>query len=268
MEPEPGAAQPGQGEVLEALLRRALWLDLEVSQQGRILRLGAVLRERTLAQAGGLAGGRDEFYNLAAAARCLLGHNLVRHDLPFLRGASPGHPALRLPVIDTLVLSPIAFPENPYHRLVKDYKLVKESANDPVADARQAAALFADEFRSLAGLRQTEPGLFAVLHYLLATADTPDETLAQGMGLLFNSLGGTRPPRAQALELCRELFRRWGCASVRVDEALVQTTPQRLAVAYAVAWLRVAGANSVLPPWVRLEHPQTGQLIELLRENP
>ena len=61
-----------------------------------------------------------------------------------LRETAPDHPVLRLPVIDTLVLSPIAFPENPYHRLVKDYKLVKESVNDPVGDARQAASLFAE----------------------------------------------------------------------------------------------------------------------------
>ena len=54
---------------------------------------------------------------------------------------------------------------------MKDYKLVRESVNDPVADARQAAALFQDEFQALNGLRQTEPRLFEVLHFLLATPD-------------------------------------------------------------------------------------------------
>jgi ATP-dependent DNA helicase RecQ len=53
-----------------------------------------------------------------------------------------------------------------------------------------------------------------------------------------------------------------------VNEALLQTAPQRLAAAYTLAWLRVAGANSVLPPWVRLEHPLTGKLIGRLREAP
>ena len=42
----------------------------------------------------------------------------------------------------------------------------------------------------------------------------------------------------------------------------------RLALAYTLAWLRVAGSNSVLPPWVRLEHPLTGELIKRLREVP
>ncbi len=97
---------------------------------------------------------------MVETATCVVGHNLVRHDLRVLSETAAGHPLLRLPVIDTLVLSPIACPENPYHRLVKDYKLVREGVNDPVADARQADALFGDEFHSLDDLRQMQPGLF------------------------------------------------------------------------------------------------------------
>jgi len=166
------------------------------------------------------------------------------------------------------VLSPICFPENPYHRLVKDYKLVSESVNDPVADARQAAALFSDEFRSLDGLRQTEPGLFELLYFLLATSDGPNDWLAMGMKLFFQTLGGTKPAKQHALEICGDMFRRWGCASVPADEPLLQTATGRHALAYALAWLRVAGSNSVLPPWVRHEYPGTGDLIRRLREVP
>ena len=61
---------------------------------------------------------------------------------------------LLLPVIDTLFLSPICFPENPYHRLVKDYKLVSESLNDPVADSRLAGTLLTEELQSLQGMAQ------------------------------------------------------------------------------------------------------------------
>ena len=49
---------------------------------------------------------------------------------------------------------------------------------------------------------------------------------------------------------------------------MVQTRSQRLALAFALTWLRVAGSNSVLPPWVRLEHPLTGELIRRLRDVP
>ena len=43
---------------------------------------------------------------------------------------------LKKPAIDTLYLSPLAFPENPYHRLVKDYQIVRDSINkQPVVRA-------------------------------------------------------------------------------------------------------------------------------------
>jgi len=52
--------------------------------------------------------------------------------LPFLRPDAKSQVTVEYegnkPVrVDTLVLSPLCFPENPYHRLVKDYKLVRES---------------------------------------------------------------------------------------------------------------------------------------------
>jgi ATP-dependent DNA helicase RecQ len=259
----------GRQDDFTALLRGALLLDLEVSDQGKIHKIGAVLGDKILACSSSSApAALNELAAMAKSADCILGHNLVRHDLRVLRESVPGHPLLRFPVIDTLVLSPIAFPENPYHRLVKDYKMVRESVNDPVADARQAAALFEDEFRSLAGLRQTEPRLFELLHYLLAESENDADPTALGMEMVFRTLGGARPLRGRALKLCRELFGERGCQQVTVDESLVQSGARRLAVAYTATWLRVAGSNSVLPPWVRLECPFTGELIGRLREVP
>src|ERR1035437_8062758 len=270
MLPSPGPTEHGQRMEFAVLMRCALLLDLEVSHQGNILKLGAVCGDASLTRSRGhnLASALDDLAKLAARATLVLGHNLVRFDLPILREAAPRHPLLKLPIIDTLVLSPICFPENPYHRLVKDYKLVRESINDPVADARQAAALFADEFRSFDGLRQKDPRLFEVLHFLLSTPDRQVDQLSRGMAVFFTALGGTLPPRDRALAFSRELIRQWGCASAPIDESLLQTQAQRLALPYVLTWLRVAGSNSVLPPWVRLEHPLTGELIKRLREVP
>jgi ATP-dependent DNA helicase RecQ len=265
-----GSERVGTDAALDVLLSRAVLLDLEVSHRGTILKVGAVRGEVTLMRSGNFAPQTlsKQFVPLVNGATCLLGHNLTRHDLPILREHAPSLLLFSLPVIDTLVLSPICFPENPYHRLVKDYKLVRESLNDPVADARQAAALFADEFQSLNGLRQKDPRFFEVLHYLLATPDDEADRLAEGMAVIFRALGAVPPARAHVLELCRELIPQWGCASVPIDEAMVHTQAARLALAYTLTWLRVAGSNSVLPPWVRLQFPATGQLIKRLREVP
>jgi ATP-dependent DNA helicase RecQ len=257
-------------QALEALLADSLLLDLEVSPRGQILKVGAVRSERTLARSGTITPQSlsEGLAPLVPGAACLLGHNLMRHDLPVLRERAPNLSLFQLPVVDTLVLSPICFPENPYHRLVKDYKLVRESLNDPVADARQAAALFADEFQSLNGLRQKDQRFFDVLHFLLATPEYETDPLARGMRLVFRAMGAVMPDRAHALELCREMVPQWGCASVPIDEAMVRTQSSRMALAYTLSWLRVAGSTSVLPPWVRLQHPETGDLIKRLRETP
>src|SRR5258707_15229699 len=226
MDLQPTGREKSERYGLDALLDRALLLDLEVSHHGRILKLGAVLGDLKIARSGSasIETLSEELNQLASKAECLLGHNVIGHDLPVLRERAPELALHRLPVIDTLVLSPICFPENPYHRLVKDYKLVRESINDPVADARQAASLFADEFQSLDGLRQKEPRLFAALHFLVSTPDQDADQLAAGMEVLFGSLGGLKPSKVEALDICREAFRRWGCAATPVNNSLVTTT--------------------------------------------
>ncbi|MFO1520727.1 MAG: RecQ family ATP-dependent DNA helicase [Kiritimatiellia bacterium] len=53
-----------------------------------------------------------------------------------------------------------------------------------------------------------------------------------------------------------------------LSDADFATEPARWALAYVITWLRVSGADSVLPPWVRLAHPQTSLLLQRLREVP
>jgi len=47
-----------------------------------------------------------------------------------------------------------------------------------------------------------------------------------------------------------------------LDEALHNGWP----LAYALAWLSVAGGNSVMPPWVRHQFPESGEIIRRLRD--
>ena len=76
----------------------------------------------------------DALDHLGQGASFVLGHNVIDHDLPILKQQAP-HLALHgLPVIDILRLSPLAFPQNPYHRLVKDYKLIRDSLNSSLSD--------------------------------------------------------------------------------------------------------------------------------------
>ncbi|MBK9685833.1 MAG: hypothetical protein IPO59_22110 [Betaproteobacteria bacterium] len=74
---------------------------------------------------------------------------------------------MNLPVIDTLELSAIAFPANPYHRLVKGYKLLSDSRNDPVKDARLTLDLLVEEVDALFEMQRADPDWVSLLHFLL-----------------------------------------------------------------------------------------------------
>ena len=67
----------------------------------------------------------------------ICGHNIIHHDARFLFGEE----ALRWVLVDTLYVSPLLFPERPYHHLLKDDKLVNEQMNNPVNDSEKARDL-------------------------------------------------------------------------------------------------------------------------------
>jgi ATP-dependent DNA helicase RecQ len=251
--------------MVQEFLDRCLLLDLEASFDRRILKIGAVFRGRSFEFAGD--GSLDEalagLERFGGEAELVLGHNVLDHDLPLLALRAPGLELLKKPVIDTLYLSPLAFPENPYHRLVKGYKLVRDTASDPVADARLAARLFADAWESLAAAARGEPALPAF--YALCFEALP------GLGAMLTELAG-RPAMA-AGEAPDYLAAR--CADLACAPALAERAAHgladaagRMAWGFALAWLRVAGAASVLPRWVAARYPRTTALLDALRGRP
>src|SRR5690606_189785 len=121
-----------------AVQPRCLTFDLETvpaheNEAERIVKVGA-LRPDTgdsfeAATSKQLAPSLVRLDRMCEGASFILGHNIVAHDLPILAAAAPASPLLERPAIDTLRLSPLAFPQNPYHRLIKDYKLIRDSLN-------------------------------------------------------------------------------------------------------------------------------------------
>jgi ATP-dependent DNA helicase RecQ len=250
-----------------------LLLDLETSQAGEVLEIGSKFGDREFLRAGRfdrVAALRD-LDRFAAGAECIIGHNLLLHDRAVLERLDPALALLRLPVIDTLWLSPICFPENPYHRLVKDYKLVSESLNDPVADARLAGTLLSEEVASLRGVAKAAPDVFRCLHDLLCDPVEGDPILSAGMERVFREAGASeRPSRAETIVILRRLLSALSCstAAASMGPADLDSGEKRWAMAYVLTWLRVAGADSVLPPWVRFHNPTVGRLLERYRDVP
>lgn len=237
-------------------------LDLETNENGEIFAIGAVFNGKTFQRKApfNIQKTLAEFDGFSGDAIYLLGHNILEHDLPVCRSISSQFKFLSKPAVDTLLLSPLAFPENPYHRLVKDYKLVRDSLNDPLADARLAISLFHDQCEALQQ-QQAEGGLLDFYHY--AFSGNPQFA---GVQQALSAMGAKAVDAEEAFELFGRLTLDKVCATAlrQMANKFFPTT----ALAYCLAWLRVAGGNSVLPPWVRLRFDDVAPTLNRLRDIP
>lgn len=245
-------------------------IDLEVGcESGRIHRLAGVHGDGSASLAfppGKLPGALDALDRLADGVAFLLGHNLIAFDLPQLRAAQPNLRLLGKPAIDTLRLNPLAFPRNPYHHLVKHYQdgaLLGNRRNDPLLDAKLALQVFTDQCASLKAMQEVSPDLLLTWHWL-----TTQDHGTGGLDHFFTEVRGAgRPYASQVRAALTRLLDNTACAEVGAD-IILKAEQFSWALAYALAWMSVAGGNSVMPPWVRHQFPEAGRLIRALRDRP
>lgn len=257
---------------VQQLLARCLALDLETNGD-RIHRLGALLGAEEFERKGRFATAQAlaELDRLAEQSDFVIGHNLLGFDLPLLRRLFPQLSILKKPVIDTLYLSPLAFPENPYHRLVKDYKLVKDSLSDPVADARLALSLFRDQWQVFAAAAATKRiQLLSFYRYCLQAGHFPAESQAGGFDAVFAALHVPTVTEREAAAIFGSVTAGRACATAanQLIGSFDRSPEFWPALAYSAAWLRTTGSNSVLPPWVRYRFPNVVGILHQLRDVP
>ena len=247
-------------------LSRCLSLDLEVRVRDSRIRAFAGVRPDT-GQAltfptarRGLAWALHELDDLANGANFLLGHNIIAFDLPHLQAANPDLRLLRLLAVDTLRLNPLAFPRNPYHHLVKHYQdgqIRRGRVNDPELDARLTLQVFRNQMKVL---REVHPDLLTAWHWLTTMDD------GEGFDKVFSFLRNSpRPSDAQAHRAIRTRLDGTSCYT-QAHEVMVDPSSCGWELSYALAWMSVAGGNSVMPPWVRHQFPESGRLVRRLRD--
>jgi len=248
---------------------KCLCIDIETARQDslKLREIGAYrpdtdVRLRVSGKAPDLVKKLDQ---ISEGAAFVLGHNVIAFDQPALSALHPDLALHRLPLVDTLELSPVAFPQNPYHRLVKDYKLCTTTRNDPVRDAELAYELFLDQADALRQRVAEHPDEALCLHFLLAPEN------GKGVANFFATLRAALRPSLSDAQAAWQ--RATGGKVCRAGQQLVVNDflPEpawHKSLAYVLAWLRVAGGNSVLPPWVSLSFPKTRELIATLRDVP
>ena len=250
-----------------SIIDRTVFFDLECGEDGNIFALGALLGKHTPLTARNSEQVRQQmpvFRDWVESADYLCGHNIITHDLPQLEQLH-GPEGYEKKVVDTLYLSPIAYPSSPYHHLTKEDKLVRESRNDPVQDSRSCKQLLDDICVRLQELKAEDLALYA---YAFRLADLP------GMASLFQNLlvaKGEEPiPLSEVSnEHLLELFTKQNSEHCCVESLeVIEGGDGPLVLAYIHAWLQSAVGSSSIPYWVCHHIPQIRPYLRKLRAEP
>lgn len=251
-------------------MRDCVSIDLEVDPaRAEIFAFAAVQNDKAAPSLVSSKVDRSDWKKLdrlCSRFNHVIGHNILRHDLPHLTAAFPKLARLAAAPIDTLWLNPLAFPRNPYHHLVKHYqdgRLQTGHVNDPEFDARIVFDVLDNQFSALEKLLEMSPEALTAYHYLCSLAPNSD-----GFDLVFSIIRqAEKPTREEANAAVSRLLENNSCinATRSLSDRLSQTD-LGWPTAYALAWISVAGGESVMPPWVRAQFRDASRIVRDLRD--
>ncbi|MDA7756687.1 RecQ family ATP-dependent DNA helicase [Opitutales bacterium] len=242
------------------------FFDLEITDSGLIREFGTILNGSQLHGKKVNAQSVEEMGNFISKAKVIVGHNIIAHDLEHIGNLDPRNPISSKPVLDTLRLSPICFPENPYHKLVKGYKLEGDSRSDPIKDCELAHALLNDEINALSRLNNKHPKLASTYRKILS--ETENQLEKEGLDIFFDGIGVKKLSDDEDLkEVLKQYLHDKVCEQAFLN-LLEDDVFKKDYHAYLLSWLLVAGSNSILPYWVCYQYPHIIDLVYKLRETP
>lgn len=267
-------------------LNTLLFIDLEINPtNNKIFKIGALLVNNFQQENVSLMPFEQEIFSesilmtflkkidhLSTNIDCLVGHNIIEHDLPILKKLAPDLSFLNKPIIDTLQLSPLAFPKNPYHRLLKDYKLIRSELNSPLQDCESTYTLLQEQLEAFYEFSLENMGELRCYQSILEKDHPTYASLLKNITQLpcFNSqefksnLLKVLKNNDQSIDIkykvCITELTKWLVDDIIFEHEIA------FSFLYTLSWLRVSGSNSVLAPWVRYQFPETSNLITMLRD--
>ena len=226
---------------------KTAFIDLEIDGKGRILDIGGVKNGLSFHSAR-----IPEFADFVSDCDCLCGHNIIEHDIKYLK------PFLRKEyiLVDTLYLSPLLFPQKPYHKLLKDDKILTEELNNPLNDSLKAQSLYDDEAMAFKALDKD----FQQLYYDLLNEDIHFSGFFKSIEYV-----PSRKPfffRRSTADIFRELFKGKICEHSNVESFV---RDHKVECAYAAALISTDDRNSITPAWILHNYPSVENVIRGLR---
>ena len=190
---------------------------------------------------------KEELIDFLRNVDYLCGHNIINHDAKYLFG----NESCKWALVDTLYMSPLLFPERPYHRLLKDDKLISEQMNNPVNDCEKARDLLMDEIARWGELSERKRRILSSL--------INDKNEFAG----FLSIVGADTPASNLPALIWNEYKGRICQYADIV-ALVEQSPCELA--YALSLIDTSDERSITPGWVLHNYPGVEYVMGVLRQ--
>lgn len=221
-------------------MKRVIFIDTEVSENdSKVHDFGAVdINERKLH-----TGSSQEFHAFISDTEFLCGHNIVEHDAKYIELPQ------NIKLIDTLYLSPLMFPNKPYHALLKDDKLLTDELNNPLNDAIKAMQLYYDEINAFTELDDT----LKMIYHALLYQDAHFSGFFDFMDYQKND---------DAETAIRLFFDGELCENAPLSD-IIQNSPVELA--YCLALISATEPHSLIPRWVQINYPKVDTIMQILR---
>ncbi len=231
-------------------MSRIAFIDTEIDQKSsQILDIGGHKENGSLFHSNSI----KEFSIFLKGTKFICGHNILNHDIKYLRNVLPSEILDEFKTIDTLYLSPLLFPSTPYHALLKDDKLQVEENNNPLNDSIKAKDLFFDEVASFQNLA---PSFKQILFLLLY--DKKEFTS-------FFEFAGYNTIEIDLKSIILEHFQSRVCSQANFVK-MISDFPIELA--YALSLINAQNRYSITPPWVLKNYPDVERIMFLLRSKP
>ena len=142
-----------------------VFIDTEIDPiSKKVMDIGAIRTVVPVCSVNGQqyhSGNLGELRDFIKNTTFLCGHNIIKFDLKYIFSIIEA--AGVRSVIDTLYLSPLLFPQKPYHKLLKDDKIQSDDLNNPLNDAQKAMELFMDEISAFESLNVSMKKIYCTL---------------------------------------------------------------------------------------------------------
>jgi len=228
-------------------MEKLVFVDSEISLDGKkILDIGAIKENGEEFHSNDLI----KFSNFVNRCDYYVGHNIILHDSKYIAKCfnTRGYK-----LIDTLYMSPLLFPKKPYHRLVKDDKLLNFELNNPLSDSKKCRDLFYEEVNAFDSLDKSLKNIFGTL--------LSSDNRFSGF---FDYVSWKR-----ILFIKKEIKDRFfGLICDNVDLSfIIQRYPIELSYALAIISIdnTSQGKESLTPAWILKQFPDTEYVMGLLR---